>query len=96
MYSVYTAVNSRAGLNGHLFNNHGIVSTTRNPSLSKNRTREVTTITYELKKNGLKAQEILKACGIELDTEYPEQKFAMTYNQDLSALLDFRTVKNEN
>jgi hypothetical protein len=95
VYSVYTAVNSKAGLNGHLNIQHGIVSTTRNPSLSKNRTREMTTITYESKKNDLKAKGILKACGMKLDTEYPEQKFAMTYNQNLSALLDFRNVKNE-
>ena len=95
VYSVYTAVNSKAGLNGHLNIKHDIVSTTRNPSLSKNRTREMTTITFESKKNELKAKAILMACGMELDTEYPEQKFAMSYNQNLSALLDFRNVKNE-
>ena len=98
VYPVYAATSSKAGLRGHLEREHDIVSTTRNPNLRKNRTREITTttITFDSLKNNAVVQQLLKSHGFEVDIEYPEEKFAMSYNKKLAALLDSKTGEHEN
>ena len=49
-------------------------------------TRGITLVMFESKRNGATAQELLKSHGLKLDTEYPENNFAMTYNHNVSAI----------
>ena len=94
VFSAYGGVSSWSGLRGHLEKQHEIVSTTRSPTtrgLNNKITRGITLVMFESKKNGPKSKALLKSNGLEVDTEYPENDFAMTYNHDLSAIDKMKT-----